>query len=94
MSGAGPTGKPFEDLPIERWQDTLRGNLEASREPAAEIAERELPARESWPPESAVSLSSPAESPAAFPAFATMRPRRSRAARAPSCSTAANACYG
>jgi 3-oxoacyl-[acyl-carrier protein] reductase len=28
MSGAGPTGKPFEDLPIERWQDTLRGNLE------------------------------------------------------------------
>jgi len=28
MSGAGPTGKPFEELPIERWQDTLRGNLE------------------------------------------------------------------
>lgn len=28
MSGPGPTGKPFEDLPIERWQDTLRGNLE------------------------------------------------------------------
>lgn len=28
MSGAGPTGKPFEDLPLERWQDTLRGNLE------------------------------------------------------------------
>src|SRR5215472_12040724 len=28
MSGAGPTGKPFEDLPIERWQETLRGNLE------------------------------------------------------------------
>src|SRR5437868_11015217 len=26
MSGAGPTGKPFEELPIERWQDTLRGN--------------------------------------------------------------------
>jgi NAD(P)-dependent dehydrogenase (short-subunit alcohol dehydrogenase family) len=28
MSGAGPTGKPFEDLPLERWQATLRGNLE------------------------------------------------------------------
>src|SRR5262249_37853617 len=28
MSGAGPTGKPFEDLLIERLQDTLRGNLE------------------------------------------------------------------
>ena len=28
MSGAGPTGKPFEELPLERWQDTLRGNLE------------------------------------------------------------------
>ncbi len=28
MSGAGPTGKPFEDLPLDRWQDTLRGNLE------------------------------------------------------------------
>jgi NAD(P)-dependent dehydrogenase (short-subunit alcohol dehydrogenase family) len=28
MSGAGPSGKRFEDLPIERWQDTLRCNLE------------------------------------------------------------------
>ncbi len=28
MSGAGPTGNPFEDLALERWQDTLRGNLE------------------------------------------------------------------
>jgi len=28
MSGAGPTGKPFEELPLERWQETLRGNLE------------------------------------------------------------------
>jgi NAD(P)-dependent dehydrogenase (short-subunit alcohol dehydrogenase family) len=30
MSGAGPTGKPFEELSLERWQDTLRGNLEGT----------------------------------------------------------------